>query len=105
MWVVPYIEDNEEACTLYKVDEGSFWLRVFDETDPLHKLPMLVCDGAHRREVCTAQDIKKMRCNFLRPTISLAELVSVSAYLNSPSQPSRQPAGQPASQPASQPAK
>jgi hypothetical protein len=77
---VPFIEDHKEACDLYLADEGQFWLQVFDPDHPYHLLPMLVCDGAHRLEVCTVKGIAKMRANFLRPSISLTELVLVAAH-------------------------
>ena len=82
VWIVPFIEDNPKACEEYNADEGAFWMRVFDLVDEYHHLPMLVCDGAHRREVCFLMDLKDMRSNFLKPTISLAELVCFTLYMN-----------------------
>jgi hypothetical protein len=80
--VAPFIEDNKEACSVYLEDEGKFWMQVFDPTHAYHQLPMLVCDGAHRREVCVLKAIQQMRVNFLRPTISLAEMVQINMYAN-----------------------
>jgi hypothetical protein len=77
---VPFIENNKEACNLYLTDEGQFWLQVFDPTHAYHDIPMLVCDGAHRLEICTVKGIEKMYANFLRPTISLTELVQLCIY-------------------------
>jgi len=74
--VCPYIEDNVEARGVFATNQGEFWARLFDERDEFStKIPLLVCDGAHRRYVCVQRNLPRMYAMFLRPTISFAEMV------------------------------
>ena len=76
IWVVPYIEDNEEAVTVYLNNPLFLWKRWFDVNDEFHKtIPALVVDGAHRRFVSLNLCIVQLRCNFLQPTMSVYEMV------------------------------
>jgi hypothetical protein len=76
--VIPHIEDNEEAVALYLQSRARFWQRMLDINDPFHSaIPVLLCDGAHRRHVCISKQIPRMRIVWVSPECSIAELVCV----------------------------
>ena len=82
IWVVPHIEDNDEAVEVYNNNPLFFWKRWFDVNDEFHKtIPALVVDGAHRRYVSLSLNIVQLRCNFLQPTMSVYEMVRAALFV------------------------
>lgn len=76
VWVVPWIEEDQDALKLYKVNEGAFWMKLLDPNDDWSKtIMLLIIDGAHRHWVCGVKKIKTMRAVFVRPSISMDEAV------------------------------
>ena len=84
VWLIPYIEGNEEAMAVYINNHLYFWKRWMDPNDEFHKtIPALVVDGAHRRFVTVKLQIVQMRANFLQPTMSIFEMVRAALFCRS----------------------
>ena len=82
IWVVPHIEDNDEAVEVYNNNPLFFWKRWFDVNDEFHKtIPVLVADGAHRRYVSLKLCLVQMRSNFAQPIMSVYEMVRAALFV------------------------
>ena len=72
--VVPYIEGNNELIALYRKDLAKFWTTILD---PASKVVFLIIDGAHRWKMCQELVIVKLFAVFMRPEISVGEMVQM----------------------------
>ena len=88
IWVTPWLEGDSECSqkylAQYTTDPKGFWHQLLAGKSP--DCRMMVVDGAHRRtgmlkwaEIQNKRGVKldkvQLYCNFLRPEISLDEMV------------------------------
>ena len=70
--VVPFIEDNPAMLKLYKEDLAKFWITVLE---PTCDVLFLIIDGAHRWKMSTELKLEMVYSEFMRPEISVGEMV------------------------------